>query len=337
MARPTIGKIELSELAHRRGRCDRGSAHPGKRVSLRSINLNLIPILQALLSEESVAKAADQVGLSQPAMSGALARLRLHFDDPILVRVGRSMRLTPRAQRMRRQLDQICAQVELLFQPETFDPATAEHSFVVAAPDYIVFLLSGVLLGRLREEAPGIRIKFVDVPNDLPEWLEDAKIDLAVCANFYFVRWNELKYEQLFVDRIVAAVSKSHALLGRPRVTSADLLEFPGLNSDSSVASTSRQVRLVTGIPSLDWGSQISSGQFMNFAVLAASSSPAVARVPASLVDRLANWLPLAGIELSGEETKFDTGMFWAPIQHEALEHKWLRAMVAECLPSPFA
>ncbi|HXQ13511.1 MAG TPA: LysR family transcriptional regulator [Caulobacteraceae bacterium] len=302
-------------------------------VSLRSINLNLIPILQALLTEESVAKAADQVGLSQPAMSGALARLRVHFDDPILVRVGRSMRLTPRAQRMRRQLDQICAQVELLFQPETFDPATAEHSFVVAAPDYIVFLLSGVLLGRLRKEAPGIRIKFVDVPNDLPEWLEDTKIDLAVCANFAI--WPELKYEHLFADRIVAAVSRHHALLGRARVTSTDLLEFPGLNSDSSVASTARDMKHITGIPSLDWGSQISSGQFMNSALLAASS-PAVARVPASLVGRLANWLPLATIELSGEETEIDTGMFWAPIQHEALEHKWLRAIVTECLPSPF-
>lgn len=300
-------------------------------MSLRSINLNLIPILQALLSEESVAKAADQVGLSQPAMSGALARLRIHFNDPILVRVGRSMRLTPRAQRMRRQLDQICAQVEVLFQPETFDPATAEHSFVVAAPDYIVFLLSGVLLGRLREHAPGIRVKFVDVPNDLPEWLEDAKIDLAVCANFNI--WPELKYEHLFADRIVAAVRKGHPLLERSRVSSTDLLEFPGLNSNSSVASTARDMRHITGIQSLDWGSQVSSGQFLNSAFVAASS-PAVGRVPASLVGRLANWLPLASIELHGEETGFDTGMFWAPIQNEAVEHQWLRAMVTACLPS---
>ena len=87
-------------------------------MSIRSINLNLIPILQALLKEESVAKAAIQVNLSQPAMSGALARLRLILDDPLLVRVGRSMRLTPRAERLRRQLDEICGQVEVLFQHE---------------------------------------------------------------------------------------------------------------------------------------------------------------------------------------------------------------------------
>jgi DNA-binding transcriptional LysR family regulator len=298
-------------------------------VSVRSINLNLIPILQALLKEESVARAADQVGLSQPAMSGALARLRELLDDPLLVRVGRSMRLTPRAMRMRKQLDEICGQIEQLFRPEHFDPSTADHGFTVAAPDYLVLLLSGALLTRLREEAPGIRVRFVDVPINLPDWMQDSAIHLAVCGNFNL--WPGLRYEHLFRDRVVAAVSKDHPLVARKRVSSADLLEFPSLNYDVSFTSPQRDASALTGLPSLDWASQVSTPQFTD-AVLLAAGSATVARAPASLVTRLGALLPLTAIELSGEETEFNTGMFWAPIHHDAQEHVWLRTVVKECL-----
>ncbi len=298
-------------------------------MAIRSINLNLIPILQALLKEESVAKAASQVGLSQPAMSGALARLRILLDDPILVRVGRSMRLTPRALRLRRQLEHLCVHIELLFVPEEFDPLTAEHSFVIAAPDYIAFLLSGVLVTRLRKEAPGIRIRFMDVPGDLPDWLERSTIDLAVCGNFGF--WPDLRYDHIFRDRIVVAVAKGHPLLKRARVTAKDLIEFPGLNYDTSFRSASFGTKFLTGIPSLDLAFQITASQFAD-AVLLATRLPTIARAPASFVEKLKEFLPVRTIEISNEETGFDTGMFWSPVHDETREHKWLRNLIRECL-----
>jgi DNA-binding transcriptional LysR family regulator len=298
-------------------------------VAIRTKNLNLIPILQALLKEVSVAKAAAQIGLSQPAMSGALARLRILLNDPLLVRVGRTMRLTPRALRMRKELDEVCAHIELFFQPEHFDPATAQHSFVIAAPDYLALLLSGMLITRLRTEAPGIRLRFVDVPYDLPNWLEDSTIDLAVCGDFRM--WPELRHEHLFWNRIVAAVATDHPLLKRGRVTSKDLLEFPGMDSDPSFASAARGARIVTGIPSLDWTSQICTSQFTD-AVLLAVRSPIVARAPASLVEWLGESLPLVAIEIAGEQTKIAETMFWISIHDEAQEHIWLRTLVKECL-----
>jgi DNA-binding transcriptional LysR family regulator len=301
-------------------------------VAIRTKNLNLIPILQALLKEVSVAKAAGQIGLSQPAMSGALARLRVLLNDPLLVRVGRTMRLTPRALRMRKELDEVCAHIELFFQPERFDPTTAQHSFVVASPDYLALLLSGMLITRLHTEAPGIRIRFVDVPYDLPNWLEESSIDLAVCGDFRM--WPELRHEHLFRNRIVAAVAKDHPLVKRSRVTSNDLLEFPGLDSDPSFASAARGTRVVTGIPSLDWTSQICTSQFTD-AVLLAVRSPIVARAPASLVDWLSESLPLVSVEISGERTEIDETMFWHSIHEEAQEHVWLRTLVKECL-APF-
>jgi DNA-binding transcriptional LysR family regulator len=298
-------------------------------MAIRTRNLNLIPILQALLKEGSVARAAAQIGLSQPAMSGALARLRAVLGDPLLVRVGRTMRLTPRAQAMHKQLDEVCVLLESFFQPEHFDPATAQNSFVIAAPDYNALLLCDALTLRLHTEAPGIRLRFVDVPHDLPRWMDDSNIDLAVCGDFQL--WPDLKREHLFWNRMVAVVAKDHPLRKRPRVTSKDLLEFPSVDYNSGVATSVRGSRVVTGIPSLDWSSQISTGQFTD-AVILAISSPIVARAPASLVERMAEFLPIVSIEISGEETGVDETMFWTPVHDEAQEHVWLRTLVKECL-----
>jgi DNA-binding transcriptional LysR family regulator len=298
-------------------------------MAYRTKNLNLIPILQMLLKEASVAKAADQIGLSQPAVSGALARLRVLLDDPLLVRVGRTMRLTPRALRMRQRLDDVCVQLESLFRPERFDAATAHHSFVVAAPDYLALLLSDSLITRLRAQAPGIRLRFVTVPGDLPMWLRDGGIDLAVCGDFGF--WPDLKREHLLSNRMVAAVAKGHPLIRRSRVTSNDLLEFPGVDFDTYIASSTRGTQFVTGVPSLNLTSQLSTGQFVD-EVLLALRLPVVARAPASLVGWLSEFLPLVTIELAGEETAVEESMFWAPITEEAPQHIWLRAMVRQCI-----
>ena len=291
-------------------------------MSLRSINLNLVPILQALLKEEGVAKAGDQVGLSQPAMSSALARLRMLLDDPLLVRTGRSMQLTPRARRIQEEVDEICTRIERLFQPEAFEMATAHHDFVVAAPDYIAHLLSGHLLAWLPENAPGITLKFIDVSGDLPRHLEDGSVDAAVCGEFGF--WPDINFEHVFRDKIVVAVSPDHPLAGRRSVTSCDLRGFPTLNY-------SREGDFASGIPSLDFPAQLSTSQFVH-ALLLAARSPVVARAPESLVKLLSDSLPLDIIEISDDKTEFDTGIFWSVITDQAKEYIWLRSLMKESL-----
>src|ERR1700745_175202 len=94
---------------------------------LESIDLNLLPPLSALLEERHVTRAAERSGLSQPAMSRALARLRQLLDDQLLVRDGSGYVLTPRAERIQRQLAGVMPQLETLFAAEAFDPATAEE------------------------------------------------------------------------------------------------------------------------------------------------------------------------------------------------------------------
>src|SRR6476661_1647194 len=108
---------------------------------LEGVGLNLLPPLAALLEERHVTRAAARSGLSQPAMSRALARLRQALDDQLLVRDGTGYVLTPRAERIQRQLAGLMPRLEALFAAEVFDPAAAEEHYRIAATDYALLLL----------------------------------------------------------------------------------------------------------------------------------------------------------------------------------------------------
>src|SRR5256885_9596679 len=102
----------------------------GMRMThLEGVDLNLLPPLAALLEERHVTRAADRSGLSQPAMSRALARLRKLLDDQLLIRDGGGYVLTPRAERIQRQLTDLMPRIETGFAAEVFDPATADEHY----------------------------------------------------------------------------------------------------------------------------------------------------------------------------------------------------------------
>ena len=127
-------------------------------MNLASLDLNLLVALDALVSEAHVGRAAVRVGLSQPAMSHALARLRDLMGDALLVRVGAGMQLTRRAQGLRAFLAQALDAVRSLFVAERFDPATSRRRFVPMTPDLVTDLLMPPLLVRLGREAPAVRL-----------------------------------------------------------------------------------------------------------------------------------------------------------------------------------
>jgi DNA-binding transcriptional LysR family regulator len=130
-------------------------------MNLSSLDLNLLVALDALVSEAHVGRAAARVGLSQPAMSHALARLRDLMDDALLVRVGVRMELTPRAQALRAPLAQALDSVRGLFIAESFDPASSTRRFVLMLPDLVTDLVMPALVARTVREAPGVRIDVV--------------------------------------------------------------------------------------------------------------------------------------------------------------------------------
>lgn len=127
-------------------------------MNLASLDLNLLVALDALLREVSVSRAADRIGLSQPATSHALRRLREVMGDPLLVRAGPRMELTPRAEALREPLTAALAQVRGLFEEDVFDPATSRRQFKAMIPDVCTSVLLPGLVKRLEAEAPHVRL-----------------------------------------------------------------------------------------------------------------------------------------------------------------------------------
>src|SRR5271168_217254 len=129
-----------------------------RSMNLNSLDLNLLVALEALLKEASVSRAAMRIGLSQPATSHALQRLRDLIGDPLLVRVGARMELTPRAMALRGPLAQTLEQVRGLFVPDAFDAAQSDRQFRLMMPDLAVELLMPPLMAQIAELAPNVRI-----------------------------------------------------------------------------------------------------------------------------------------------------------------------------------
>jgi DNA-binding transcriptional LysR family regulator len=132
--------------------------YKGARVRL---DLNLLRYLDALLEERSVSKAAERLGLSQPSLSAALARLRRHFGDQLLVRAGRSHELTPLATLLLERAGDALTRTEQVFNVRSdFDPAQAEREFVLILADTSLPTIGRTLTDLVREQAPGVRLRF---------------------------------------------------------------------------------------------------------------------------------------------------------------------------------
>ncbi len=151
-------------------------------VDIRTLDLNLLRALDALLGERHVSRAAERLRLSQPATSSLLARLRNVFQDPLLVRTGRDLVVTPRALALAPRVRALIEDIEaLLAEGVRFDALTVRHRFVVAATDYVQALLAPWLSHKLPVLAPGIDVALVAPDSTRIERQQaDGQIDLAL-------------------------------------------------------------------------------------------------------------------------------------------------------------
>jgi DNA-binding transcriptional LysR family regulator len=177
-------------------------------MNLKSLDLNLLVALDALLLEANVSRAAMRIGLSQPATSHALQRLRDLMGDPLLVRVGPRMELTPRAQALRGPLAQALDQVRGLFVPDDFDAASSDRRFRLMMPDLAVELLVPPLMAKVTELAPNVRLDVVPWRGPAIFTSEFARtIDLVISIGDAFKGFHR---QLLYIDRDALAVRRSH-------------------------------------------------------------------------------------------------------------------------------
>ncbi len=171
-----------------------------RRMNLASLDLNLLVALDALLLEANVGRAAMRIGLSQPAASHALRRLREVLGDPLLVRNGARMELTPRAQ----ALDQVRG----LFMPDEFDAARSERRFRLMMPDLAVELLMPPLMKKLDSLAPHVRIEVVPWRGPAIFTAEFARtLDMVISIGDAFKGFHR---QLLYTDSDALAVRKGH-------------------------------------------------------------------------------------------------------------------------------
>ncbi len=192
---------------------------------MESSHLGLLVALDALLQEGSVTGAARRVGLSTPAMSHALARIRERLKDPILVRSGRGMLLTPRALELKPQVHHVVTEARRALEPQRpFAPSELSRTFMVHATDYVLTILGGAVDRLLREEAPQVCVRFVPNTPDDPALLRDGGSDLAV--GIYGELPQETRKRRLLTDRFVCVVRRAHPLVGE-RFTLEHFVRLP--------------------------------------------------------------------------------------------------------------
>lgn len=187
--------------------------------------MSLLVSLDALLQEGSVTRAARRIGLSTPAMSHALARIRERMGDPILVRSGRGMLLTPRAEALKPRVNAVVNEARRTLEPERpFLASEVARTFVVHASDYVLTILGPTVDRILRQEAPKLCLRFIPNSPDDPALLRDQGSDLAV--GIYGDLPQEMLNRQLLTDRFVCVVNNRH-VAGRRRLTLEQFATIP--------------------------------------------------------------------------------------------------------------
>jgi LysR family transcriptional regulator, nod-box dependent transcriptional activator len=129
-------------------------------MHIRNVNLNLLPVLQALLAHRSVTRAAEAMGVTQSTVSKALAQLRDVLNDPLLVREGTGYTLSSTAEKLRDKVEQACRSAESVFKNEVFDPSDCTRTFVLSMPDYGPLILLPAIRPALEVEAPRVSLRF---------------------------------------------------------------------------------------------------------------------------------------------------------------------------------
>lgn len=177
---------------------------------LRRIDLNLFLTLHALLQEKHVTRAAERLHKSQPAVSHALAQLREHFDDPLLIRQGGKMELTSKARTLLLPLDEALANLNTLLGNAAFNPADSDRRFHLAMSDYASAIILPPLVHYLRTHAPNMQIAVSQLGRDVMlAQLADGSLDLAFSPFIEGEVPSEIHSQSLFSEHFVCVADKA--------------------------------------------------------------------------------------------------------------------------------
>jgi DNA-binding transcriptional LysR family regulator len=275
--------------------------------------------------ERHLTRAARHAGLSQPAMSRALGRMREAFGDPLFVRTPRGMLPTPRAEALAPEVAAVLAAADALVQPASFHPARLERTFTIATNDMIDADLVPRLVDALAREAPGVAIATRPITEPSPDALVSGRIDLLLGVRDMVPA--DAMAVQLFDDGFVCAVRRDHPRVGK-RLTLARFLELPHLQIaprgepggavDTVLDALGRSRRIVAR-----------THGFLSAPAIVASSD-LILTAPTRVLRLLAGPFRLRLLPPPVDVPRFVIWQAWHPRVHKDPAHVWFRGKVVE-------
>lgn len=292
----------------------------------KNLDLNLLIVLDILLKEQNVTRAAGRLNLTQSAVSSALKRLRLAFDDDLLVLVGRRMQMTPRAEMLKPRISALIAQIDATVAPDKFDPELSDHRFVIASADYMTVTLVPALLKLMQKEAPSMRLQVLDLADrTMPDMLL-GKIDVIIAPRSRLFS-EGLQSRTLFKEKLVCIAARRHPTIkGTIDITTFRKLPHvryqPG--REAAVSAEAMQLKRQRVEPSV----LLTCPSFAALPFLVGATS-AIALVQERLARRFQN---VAGLQIMPPPVKteiLDIALFWASNRNSDVAHIWFRDAIA--------
>jgi DNA-binding transcriptional LysR family regulator len=299
---------------------------------LANLDLNLLVALRELLRERSVTRAAERLGVTQPAASAALSRLRRHFGDELLVRDKGCYLPTPLAEQLAEQVEVVCAATERLFAASTyFDPATSDREFTLVMADYTIGVMGELLSQSVHEAAPRARLHIRLVRESLTTEYSDAIrfVDGVVAPPTHGFALPNTRSAELFRDRWVVLVSAGNPVLDAGPLRLADLAQLPWVapyyRDQASGAPIMRQLTRLNIQPriAVRVESYLAVPHFV-------AGTDRIALMQERLAARLAGRGDLRVLECPGEPGPITEALWWHRQYEDDIAHGWLRRLVVE-------
>ncbi|MEE2901717.1 MAG: LysR family transcriptional regulator [Myxococcota bacterium] len=297
------------------------------------MDLNLLVVLDSLLRTKSTTKTASALGRSQSAVSHSLKKLREALEDPILVREGIHMLLTPRAEMLQEPLQLWLQQgSELIFHEPSFDPAVAQNQFRIAASDYVLSSFLDSFVRSVSEEAPHVNVHCVPpVPGQLAhQQLASGEVDLVMWVSNIP---EQLRAKKLFKDQFVAMVAKGHPH-NKPTFDTKSyaqhnhLLTSPlgtkGVERSSYLSRTLEEQglsrRIAFTVPHFTLGPRL------------LHNTELVLTLPKRIAETLLDPEKHRLIPLEFDTPTIEVSMVWHEKRHRESSHRWLRKQVQNAI-----
>jgi LysR family transcriptional activator of mexEF-oprN operon len=295
----------------------------GDRVNLASTDLNLLVAFDALMAERSVTRAGQRIGLGQPGMCAALARMRATFGDELFVRIpGKPMRPTTRAIALHTAIAEILDGVSrVLDAGGTFEPATARGSVRIATGDPAGSVVAPRLLGLLCKEAPGINIRFVALDKrDAFDRLDRGDIDLVFST---FTKMpKRIRRERLFTDTYVCVVRRDHVHDLETYVTTPHILATLAADDrgivDEALAKRGLRRRVAVTVPNIYLIPRLVADTGM------------ISHLPRRIADEMIEGYDLVIFPPPVTLPEWHIDMYWGAASASVLTTSWIRSRLSE-------